>query len=250
MLRDAMTTVLLTRPLDQSQALTGRLTELGFTTLIAPMIEIESVVAAIPAIQHVQALVFSSQHAVHMFTRRCEENGVVTHHLRTFCVGETTAAAATKAGFKDVHNADGDSHDLMRLILDHTRPSGGVIVHVRGAEVANDLSQKLLAYGYQTESMVIYNARTSTGIPTAVMNSLYAGEVSHAMFFSPRTAQTFATLARKQGFAAAMPQMTAICMSENVADAVRNGIHWRYVRIARKPREDAMIEALQESIAE
>ncbi|MEM6904194.1 MAG: uroporphyrinogen-III synthase, partial [Pseudomonadota bacterium] len=68
-----MPKVLLTRPLDQSAALTEKLKIHGIECAVAPMLEIESMVAAIPPIQHVQALVFSSQHGVNMFARRCRE---------------------------------------------------------------------------------------------------------------------------------------------------------------------------------
>jgi uroporphyrinogen-III synthase len=243
-----MTTVLLTRPLEQSQALTRQLARYDIQTAIAPMLQIESMVAAIPPMAHTQALVFSSQHAVNMFDKRCRETGISADDKPVFCVGEATSAAADRVGFKTIHNANGDAADLKRLVLDKTRPDKGTIVHVRGADVASSIADELLEYGYRTENMVIYSARTSDGIGDDIINQMYTGEIAHVMFFSPRTAQTFVSLARSQGFAVAMPQMTAICMSENVADALRTGVHWRFVRVASTPREDAMIDCLRETL--
>ncbi|MBV6631507.1 MAG: uroporphyrinogen-III synthase [Alphaproteobacteria bacterium] len=243
-----MSKVLLTRPLDQSVSLTEKLKVHDIECAVAPMLEIESMVSAIPPVNHAQALVFSSQHGVNMFSRRCRENEVDARHLPAYCVGDATSAAAERAGFKKIRNAKGDGADLERLVLASTKPEGGVIVHVRGADVANDLAKSLQTKGYQTESTVIYNARTSEGIEKEIMNEMYAGEIPYVMFFSPRTAETFGILGRNQGFAAAAPQMTAICMSRAVAEAARVAAHWRSVRIADEPREQAMIDCLRDLV--
>ena len=242
-----MAKVLLTRPLDQSLALSKKLEDAGYDVAVAPMLEIETMVAAIPPLNHAQALVFCSQNAVQMFAKRCRENGIDATHLAAFCVGDATSNKATQMGFKRVRNAAGDARDVLRLILNETQPNGGIVVHVRGADVAHDIAKDLLDYGYQTESTVIYNARTARDVDAGIVNEMYAGEISHVLFFSARTAMTFASMAKANGFAAAAPQMTAICMSANVADTARQGVHWRYVRIADEPTENAMLEALREA---
>ncbi|MAJ62878.1 MAG: hypothetical protein CL558_06300 [Alphaproteobacteria bacterium] len=244
-----MAKVLLTRPHDQSQSLTQKLAVHDLETLIAPMLEIESMVASIPPLQHAQGLIFCSPSAVTMFDKRCSENGVEASEVPAFCVGQGTKTMAENCGFKTVISADGDAKDLMRLILTQTRPDRGVMVHVRGADVTKDFAKLLLKYGYQTESTVIYNARTADSVETAAMNAMYAGEIGYVMFFSTRTAQAFVTLAKSQGFAAAAPQMTAICMSDQVAEAARIGVAWRSVRVAHEPNENAMIETLRDAVS-
>lgn len=244
-----MPKVLLTRPLDQSLPLSRKLEAAGFDVAVAPMLEIESMVASIPPLNHAQALVFCSQNAVRMFSRRCRENGIDASHLPAFCVGDTTSHTASQVGFKDVRNAGGDARDVLRLILDQTRPNGGIVVHVRGADVAHDIAKQLLDYGYQTESTVMYSARTAHEVDAGIVNEMYAGEINFVLFFSARTAMTFANLAKAHGFAAAAPQMTAICMSRNVADMARKGVHWRHVRVADQPNENAMLDALRDAAA-
>ena len=185
-----------------------------------------------------------------MFARRCRENGIDATKLTAFCVGDATAHMASQVGYKNVRSAAGDGQAIMRLILDETKPNNGIIIHVRGADVAHDIAKNLLDYGYQTESTVIYNARTANEVDKTIVNEMYAGEINYVLFFSARTAMTFTSLAKANGFAAAAPQLTAICMSANIADTARQGVHWQHVRIAEHPTENAMIDALRDAAEE
>lgn len=61
-----------------------------------------------------------------------------------------------------------------------------------------------------------------------------------ALFFSPRTAQTFVILVKEAGHAAACRSISAVCLSAAVAAAAA-GAPWRMVRAASRPEMAALL---------
>jgi uroporphyrinogen-III synthase len=70
-----------------------------------------------------------------------------------------------------------------------------------------------------------------------------AGQYDAALFFSPRTAAVFVTLARQAGIGDGAAACTALALSANVA-AVLAPLGWAEIRVAATPREDDMLALL------
>lgn len=243
-----MTAVLLTRPADLSAALAAKLETYAVPTFQAPLLVPELLDPAVPPLDAVQAFVFSSQQAVMCFAELLRANGIAANDIPTFCVGATTAAAARKAGFQQTHNANGNQAALLVMLLKQTRPEDGIIVYVRGADVAGDIAEALARHKYRTESTIVYRMRTVETLSDEIVDSLYGGEIGFVMLYSQRTAEALLALSRTLDFANALTQIGAVCMSEQIADTAR-GVHWRSVRVAGEPTEDAMIKALLEAMS-
>jgi uroporphyrinogen-III synthase len=72
-----------------------------------------------------------------------------------------------------------------------------------------------------------------------------AGGIDVALFFSPRTAKSFVTLARKAGVTPACEGVTALCLSAAVAREAET-IAWNEVRVASHPDLDGVLALIDE----
>lgn len=177
---DARPTVILTRPEPASRQFAADLERMLLgraRILISPILEIvpEPVVADLSAYQ---TLIFTSANAVVVLGRRPELAG-----RAAYCVGDRTAEAAARSGFRAV-SASGDAASLSaRLLAD--RPPGPWL-HPTGEHQRIDLAKALTSAGHRTERVVVYRQvpRALTKAATAAL-----GRSSAILpVFSPRSA--------------------------------------------------------------
>lgn len=232
------TRLLLTRPRAESEALAAVLQENGFETVIAPMIAIEAEPGAALDLHGAQALLATSANGVRALAATTTDR-----RLPLYAVGRATAGAARDAGFGAVESADGDVTALAGLVRARLEPADGVLVHVAGSDLAGDLSGLLSAAGFTVRRAVLYRARTAGMLDPAAAADLSAGTIAGVLFFSPRTARTFVTLARKAGLTGHVREVTAYCLSEAVAGAAA-ALEWSTVRVAERPDQDSLLELL------
>jgi uroporphyrinogen-III synthase len=79
--------------------------------------------------------------------------------LPVYAVGDATAQAAIDAGFTTVISAGGDGAALAVLAADRMKPSDGTLLHLRGSEVAGDVTGMLETCGFQTRFVEVYQTR-------------------------------------------------------------------------------------------
>lgn len=235
--------VMLTRPRDDSETLAAALRARGFEVVVEPLLRIEPA-GALPALDGVAALVATSANGIRAFAAATERRD-----LTVYTVGDATAQAAAAAGFGNVESAAGDSAALAALIAARAKPDAGALLHVRGRAVAGDLDEALAAKGFSVIPAVLYEARPAEALSAAARESIAERKIDVILFFSPRTARTFAGLVRKAGLADRCDATVAICLSAAVAEA-GSGLGWREVKIAATPDRAAMVrlcDAVQES---
>jgi uroporphyrinogen-III synthase len=103
----------------------------------------------------------------------------------------------------------------------------------------------LRAQRFAVERRVLYEARAATALNPAAVDSLRAGEVALALFFSPRTAAIFARLADVAGVTECCAKVVALSISR-AADAALAGLPWHDRRIAERPNQPALLDALDQ----
>jgi uroporphyrinogen-III synthase len=231
---------LITRPEHDSAALADALRARGVAPVIEPMMTITPPATAPdpdPGLDGVQAVLLTSANGARAVAEYTERRDVPV-----FAVGDATAAAARGLGFAAVDSAAGDVAALAALVRDRLRPAAGVLLHPAGSAVAGDLAGALAADGFTVRRIVLYRTQPSGAISPATCRLLADGSIAAALFFSPRTAQTFVTLAGQARLAAACAGMAAFCLSQAVANRLQ-GLDWRSMHIARTPEADALLAA-------
>jgi len=226
---------LVTRPREDSLSLTAALERRGFSVLAEPLLEIHSRTDVRLELDGVQGYLATSANGV---------RALVANHapltLPLWAVGDATARAARALGFTQVDSARGDAASLTRLVSQKVDPAAGTLLHAAGTKVAGDLSGGLAALGYVLRREILYEARTAECLSPGLIDALKGEAIDLALFFSPRTAATFVTLAAAAGCAETGRAITACALSPAVADAL-GLMPWRQILTAERPEQDSLL---------
>ncbi len=239
-------TILNTRPETDSGDLGTLLKQRGYDICHAPMLTIDF--PTLPADQStinltgVQALIFTSANGVRAFTRHNAQRD-----LPVLAVGNATASTARKAGFTKVYSANGDIHDLARLITSQISPDDGTLYHPAARKVAGDLGTMLASKGYVIQRQTLYEAHAATSLPQPVIDGLWHGTINAVLFFSPRTAETFVKLLEHHNAKGALTNVTALCLSPAVKDRLAS-LTWRKIVVSAQPTQESLLLELDNAI--
>jgi uroporphyrinogen-III synthase len=233
---------LVTRPREDAEGLIAALAIRAIEALVESLMEIHWQAPEALDLDGVQAILCTSANGVRALARASGERGVPL-----LAVGDATAARARAEGFGSVESAGGDVGDLARLAGARLRPQNGPLLHVAGIVVGGDLAGLLRAQGFTVERRVLYEARAAAALSPAAVDSLRAGAIAFALFFSPRTAAIFARLADVAGVGECCARVTAVSIS-GAADAALAALPWHDRRIAERPDQPALLDALDQAL--
>ena len=90
-----------------------------------------------------------------------------------------------------------------------------------------------------------YRADIPEDLSDDAKKSLSKHKIDVVLFFSPRTATTFATLLEKACLRENIGMLSAACLSEEVAKPIRN-LGWHKVVVAKTSEQRALVRALHE----
>jgi uroporphyrinogen-III synthase len=233
--------VLVTRPKPEAEATAARLEALGYPVLTEPMLEIVPLAGPPLDLAGVQALLVTSRNGARALTGRAPGRD-----RPVFAVGEATAKFLRDLGFAPVEAAEGTALDLVERVRRSCDPAKGALLHVRGDTVAVDPVPLLRTAGFDARAAVLYEARTPSAFSPHLERTMRQRAIGYALFFSPRTARTFVTLADAAGLGSACAEIEACCLSAAVAAALQ-GERWRAVRVSVRPQQEALLALLPSS---
>ena len=200
--------MLVTRPEPEAADSAARLEALGIEAVTLPLLDRATLHTSLPDAKGFAALALTSVNAL----RALEERGVIDRYkgLKVFAVGDRTAQGAREYGFGDVSSAGGTMHNLVEAIV-----SAGLA------------------------GPVFYEMRALTVLPAEVIADLELGRFTAALFYSARSAETFASLTHSLS-RSARERLSVLCLSEQVA-APLIGAHFVRMGLADHPSEEAMM---------
>jgi uroporphyrinogen-III synthase len=233
--------LLLTRPREDSEALAEVLRLRGHQTLIEPLLSIAYEIGVPVDLDGVQAILVTSANGARALAAIDERR-----ELPVFAVGDASARAAIEAGFATVESARGDVESLADLVTRSLDATAGAVLHVAGSQVAGDLAGRLEAAGLTCRRAVLYHAEKAKSLSLRAVRALREGEVDGVLFFSPRTAVTFVSVARSAGLDGACAGLRAFCLSPAVAEKARVLV-WRQVCIATRPDQESLLASIDET---
>ena len=235
---------LVTRPRAEAAGLAQALAERGIEAIVEPLLDIRYRDGPVPDLAGVQAILCTSANGVRAFARLSSDRETLL-----FAVGDATSARARTEGFSLVESAGGNVEDLARLVRERLRPQNGSLLHIAGSDVAGDLAGMLRDHGFMIDRAVLYEARPAAALSAATVGPLGAHIVDFALFFSPRTAAIFLSLADRVELSAALRTVTAVSISP-AADAALGAAVFRARHIAEAPTQPALLSALDRILAE
>ena len=229
--------VLITRHASAAMKLATILDAEGFRTQLEPLLDIQFNWRPI-SLENVQAMIVTSANGAAALAQSTDERG-----LTVLAVGEKTATALKDQGFKNTLAAGGNVESLIDLVTETLSPNAGALIHISGEHIAGDLVGALTAKGFSLRRDVVYRAETPSVLSDAAIKSLSDHKLDVVLFFSHRTAMTFASLVMQAGLERELAFATAICLSEAVAQPVRK-FSWQKIEIAETPNQQALLQAL------
>lgn len=164
-----MTTCLITRTQPGAQVTEALLSELGLHPICVPAAIVSPTQNPLDIVG-VQALLMTSAAAA-----RAVGYSPALSALPVYAVGDATAEAAIQAGFINVTSAGGDGAALAVLAADRMKTDQGALLHLRGQEVAGDVTGMLTACGFETRFVEVYHTVDHPDFRSDILYHLQAG---------------------------------------------------------------------------
>jgi uroporphyrinogen-III synthase len=228
-----MPRVLLIRPLEDALPLAKVLESKGVEPLLYPLFEPRFF--PLPPLKTPQAFIITSKNAL-----RAIEGYEELKKIPLYVVGDQTAGLAQAKGFSKVLSASGTSQELTELILDHAHRDKGILWHLTGEVMKGNIVSTLRTNGFKAERHIVYYIQTAENLPEPLLIDLQKENISHVMFFSPRTTTIFINLILKNVLEKKASQMIALCLSHDVAEEV-GCLKWKKIWISSQPATENMI---------
>lgn len=222
-----MVRLLVTRPEPDASETAARLRALDIEAVVEPLLSAQTLTTTLPPADGFAALAITSANAL----RALHDRGEIPRlrGLPVYAVGDKSAAVARRMGFDQVVSAHGDLDDLVGLLA--KAGVRGPVLYPTARQQAGDLAKALAPHGVMVIAAAVYEMRPAEGL-NASLNGL-----DGALFYSRRTAETFARLAPRTTERA---RLGMLCISEAVAEPLM-AAHFVRVSLADHPSEDAMM---------
>lgn len=227
--------ILLTRAEADAAGTAAILERRGHEAVLAPVTEIRPTGAAWPP-GRFDGVVATSRHAL------AAPGAEIDRGLPVFAVGQSTAAAARAAGFRDVRIGAGDAAGLAGL-LRLTLPRPARLLYLAGRDRKAALEPALGAAGYEVSTVEVYAAEAVVAWPAAALDALREHRIDAVLHYSRRSADLAVALAHRAGLEDAFLLLRHICLSGDCAEILMER-RAASVAIADRPDEEALLAAL------
>ena len=201
--------LLITRPLQDSVVLSEQIKKLDATinVICSPLFEIENLTINYD-LSRINGLIITSANAV-----RSLERSKVKFDGPMFCVGNSTAFLAKRAGYRSV-SSNGNTSQLFELIKNSVSGNYEKLIYFRGEEIIGDLGAALRAKSYNVEEVICYR-KLPNDFSKNTIDGIKDNLIIGATFFSKETVRLF------YGQVKYIPDdFVAFCISKEVSKTI------------------------------
>ena len=233
--------VLVTRSEADAAEIKAALEALGHEVTVEPLLAIETMPIDAGAFEGARGVIATSRNGL----RALAESAALAQaaKLPIFTVGPATSGLARELGFQRIIAGEGAASDLIPLILGCEPGARGPLVHVAGEEVAFDLAAELERRGIGVRKLTAYRTTAAPSLSPQAAQAIARGSLDAVILMSPRTAAIFAALVGKAGLSEPAGRLTYVCLSANVAAALK-GLAPSRINIAVTPNSSAILDAV------
>lgn len=236
-----MKTVLVTRPAPDAEETEAEIRRLGFDVLCDPVLAITPRPWVSPEWENISGIIITSKNAMAGFAGHA-----MPKHKPYYVVGERTAQALRALGLVHVTGTVERSDDLPALLRLQNKPENSHFVHLTAAHSRDRFYETVRAEGYRLDSIVVYEAVAAEALRAETVAALKKQAVDYVTFYSARSAEIFHEMAARAGVVKLLKGVSAICLSEAVAESCARDL-WKEVRAAVRPTQKHMLECLAEA---
>jgi uroporphyrinogen-III synthase len=162
-----------------------------------------------------------------------------------FAVGEATAEAAEKIGFRNIFTASGDAEALAGLVAEHRSflTNEEPLLYLAGTPRGAVFEDGLAVAGIPFRTVDCYEMQPSDLSDDMLETALLETPADVVLLYSSEAARAFFRLASAEKYAAALTSTHFVCISRNVLSLVP-GIFRAQATAAESANEAAMFELL------
>ena len=228
-----MVRMLVTRPEPDASETARRLSALDIEAVVDPLLIAQTLPTTLPDARGFAALAVTSANAL----RALHDRGELPRFLKLplYAVGDRTADLAKSMGFAEVVSARGNLSDLVALLA--KAGIDGPVLYPAARQQAGDLAKALAPHGIMVITTPVYAMTAAPRFSDSTRTHLDAGTLHAGLFYSRRTAETFAALAQGLSDKA---KLGMLCLSEAVAEPLI-AAHFVRVALPDHPSEEAMM---------
>jgi uroporphyrinogen-III synthase len=213
--------ILITRPVEDADAVRRPLEAMGHRVSVAPVMAIELLPVPSTLIEGARALIATSRNGLRALGQSSSALALAKS-LPLYSVGPATTVLARELGFVSVIEGPGTAEQLVPLIVRDLNPTHGSLLHLAGKQLAFDMAAALVDHGFRVNAPGIYRSIPAMKLPAAVIRDLKAGAIHAVMVMSPKSAETFARLAAPILQTPGTRAPVYFCLSEAVANRLQN----------------------------
>ena len=222
-----MPRLLVTRPEPAASETAAALRALGYQVLVSPALVATAIKPHDLVLPKPTVLIVTSPQAA-----RFLKTWHTLHTYKVLAVGTQTAKLLKAAGFTRVTDAGGDAAAIVRLTAQQKSQAYCLL----GApSTGRSLAIALQGQGHTVKRISVYRVEPAQQLNEDTKTALARGSVTHVLFYSARTAQSFLALVPTIN----LKPVTALCFSETVAKAARPG-RFGTVLMAARPTAEAL----------
>lgn len=231
--------LLLTRPINESEALAEQLRKQNFNVYIDPLMNVKFLPIEPDNFSKYQAIILSSGNAV-----KAIDNINIENNFPIFTVGNRTANLVKMTGKTNVISADGDENILSELIINELVPDNGPLLYLCGVHITGKLSEILIKKGFQVISLEVYRMDAALDLSDKSKNLLNSGSIDFIPFYSARSAIIFKRLISKAGMDNTLATITALCLSTAIKKELAS-LNWKEIMIAKRPTQSDLFKLIK-----
>ena len=230
--------LLVTRQQEDGERTAQLLRARGHSVMLAPLLQIEPLAAEFGPGPFAAVLTTSANaaRAVAGHARLAE-----LRSLPLYTVGRRSAEAARAVGFAVAHSAEGNAHDLIRIVAQELAGAARPLLYLAGADRSIDLAQTLATQGLTVRTAIVYRAAVAERVPREAEQAITAGEIDGVLHYSRRSADAFLRCAGAASLRERALALTHFCLSPQVAAPLAQA-GAANIRIAARPEEAALLD--------
>ncbi len=215
-------TILITRPLAAAKRTEQAFQLAGLKTWIDPVLTITPLPSTIDSAAY-DAIITTSTNGVESFAALTQH-----HDIPTFCAGAASAAIACELGFTSVfHPTAPGAKGLITLIKQSPFKR---FAYIRGEVVKINIADALANIeGIHIDTYITYKTLPTTGWTDETIALFHAKKITAITFYSEHSARVTLDLLRKHNLSDYTPSVTALCLSEAIADVLKDFV-WQAIK--------------------
>ena len=224
--------ILFTKSQNSSEILIKRFADKGHRITNFSILNIKPIIIPDINFKDFTAVIFTSSNAVQNL-----KNIKNVSHLKCFCVGEETAAAAKKIGFFNIQVAGGNYIELRDLIFKSCDKAKENFIYVRGEFISNDLEGDFKKQGYNLKSVINYTAEPNLNIDHQLIEDLKNKLIDVIFVYSKRAADQLLKIILNHKIMDDLDNCSLNCISINVANTLKR-LKWKRIKIFSPGEEE------------